>query len=99
MVYEEFLKDVRNLSDDFGPMEMDDFSVMSILERFKTMEKKKIELAEVHRKISQEKENRTRAIQEVRKSKETLTYEYNLRIKELKERIDNLNEQNTQLES
>jgi hypothetical protein len=53
MVYEEFLKEVRNLSDDFGPVDMDDFSVMSILERFKTMEKKKIELAEVHRKIGQ----------------------------------------------
>lgn len=37
MVYEEFLKEVRNLSDDFGPVDMDDFSVMSILERFKTM--------------------------------------------------------------
>lgn len=74
MVYEEFLKDVRNLSDDFGPVDMDDFSVMSILERFKTMEKKKVELADVHRKIGHEKESRTKAIQEVRKSKETLNY-------------------------
>lgn len=37
MIYEEFLKDVRNLSDDFGPNDLDDFSVMNILERFKTM--------------------------------------------------------------
>lgn len=48
----------------------------------------------MHRKIGHEKESRTKAIQEVRKSKETLNYEYNLRIKELKEKIDNLNEQN-----
>jgi hypothetical protein len=32
---------VRALSDDFGPADMDEFSVMSILARFKTMEKKK----------------------------------------------------------
>jgi len=32
---------VRNLSDDFGPNEIDEFSGMSILERYKTMEKKK----------------------------------------------------------
>jgi hypothetical protein len=37
MVYEEFLREVRNLSDDFGPVDLDDFSVMSILERFRTM--------------------------------------------------------------
>ena len=30
-IYEEFLKEVRNLSDDFGPSDMDEFSVMSIL--------------------------------------------------------------------
>jgi len=53
MVYEEFLREVRSLSDDFGPSDVDDFSVMSILERFKTMEKKKVELAELHRKIGQ----------------------------------------------
>lgn len=68
------MKDVRNLSDDFGPVDMDDFSVMSILERFKTMEKKKVELADVHKKIGYDKENRTKAIQDVRKSKETLNY-------------------------
>lgn len=62
-VYEEFLKDVRNLSEDFGPSDTDEFSVMSILERFKTMERKKTELAEVHKRIGLEKENRTKAIQ------------------------------------
>jgi hypothetical protein len=99
MVYEEFLREVRNLSDDFGPVDLDDFSVMSILERFRTMERKKVELAEVHRKIGQEKETRTKAIQDVRKTRETLNYEFGLRIKELKEKIDSLNEQNIQLES
>jgi hypothetical protein len=44
-IYEEFLKEVRNLSDDFGPSDTDEFSVMSILERYKTMDKKKTELA------------------------------------------------------
>ncbi len=74
MVYEEFLRDVRNLSDDFGPVDLDDFSVMSILERFRTMERKKVELADVHRKIGQEKEERTRATQEVRRLRETFDY-------------------------
>ena len=46
------MKEVRNLSDDFGPSDLDEFSVMSILERYMTMEKKEAELAEVHRKIS-----------------------------------------------
>ena len=78
---------------------MDDFSVMSILERFRTMERKKVELADVHRKIGQEKEERTRAIQEVRRLRETYDYEYGLHIKDLKSEIDSLNEQNLQLES
>ena len=97
MVYEEFLKDVRSLSDDFGPVDIDDFSVMNILERFKTMQKKKIELAQVHRKIGQDKEAKLKAIQDLKKSRETLNYEFNLRIKELKGKIDTLNEQNVQL--
>ena len=54
------------MSDDFGP-DTDEFSVMSILERFKTMEKKKSELAEVHKKIGHEKEVRTKMIQDLKK--------------------------------
>lgn len=53
----------------------------------------------MHRKIGQEKENRLKAIQDVRKSKETLSYEYDLSIKDLKAEIDSLTEQNLQLES
>jgi phage host-nuclease inhibitor protein Gam len=63
------------------------------------MERKKVELADVHRKIGQEKEERTRAIQEVRRQRETFDYEYGLKIKDLKSEIDSLNEQNVQLES
>jgi hypothetical protein len=45
------LKDVKGLSDDFSVGELDEFSVMTILERYQTMDKKKKELSELHKKI------------------------------------------------
>ena len=57
------------------------------------MEKKKAELAEVHRKIGVEKESRTKAIQDLRKEKEQDSYRYTQRNKQLKSKIDEYHEQ------
>lgn len=40
-IYEDFLKEVKGLSQDFSTGQFDEFSVMTILERYKTMDKKK----------------------------------------------------------
>ena len=61
------------------------------------MEKKKVELADVHRRIGAEKEERSKEIQDIRKSQEQKNYEFGLRIKDLKEKIDSYHEANLQL--
>ena len=63
------------------------------------MDNKKQELSEVHRKLESEKENKARLIQQARKIKEEKIMEYNARIKELKESIDNHHEETLQIES
>jgi hypothetical protein len=42
---------------------------MSILERYRTMEKKKCELGDLHKKIGVEKEGRLKSIQQIKKLK------------------------------
>ena len=79
------------MSDDFGP-DTDEFSVMSILERFKTMEKKKAELAEVHKKIGHEKEVRSKMIQDLKKEREQDSYKYTQKNKQLKSKVDEYHE-------
>ena len=96
-IYEDFLKEVKELSEDFNTGEFDEFSVMTILEHYQTMDKKKQELSEVHHKLETEKENKARMIQQAKKIKEEKIMEYNARIKELKESIDNYHEETLQI--
>jgi hypothetical protein len=46
----------------------------------------------VHRKIGVDKEAKLKEIQEVRRKKDASNYDFNLRMKELKGKIDSLNE-------
>ncbi len=46
---------MKYMDEELEPTEVDEFSVMTILNKFKSMEKKKAELAETHRKAEQEK--------------------------------------------
>lgn len=98
--YEEFLKKVLDLSEDFQSEEREGESgVKQIIDRYDTLKQKEKDFKNERDRIEQEKDEMNKEVVRVKKQMEDQTLGFNSRYNDLKVKIDELNTLNRKLES
>lgn len=98
--YEEFLRKVLDLSEDFQAEEHEgENGVKQIIDRYETLKQKEKDFKTERDRIEAEKDDINKEIVKVRKQLEDETLGFNSKYNDLKFKIDELNLQNRKLES
>lgn len=98
--YEQFLRKVLQLSEDFMQEDKEgENGVKNIIDRYETLKAKEKEFKNERERIETEKDQVNKEIIKVKNLVEEETYSFTSKYNDLKQKIDDLNNENRKLES